>query len=116
MGFAHAQIEFAKADVKDFLASNYIPDSATCPGGCAEWASASDDPKEQARLNSFWKFGKPPPSAGNSCAMPGASAGYDLGDGRYIDHIFNSFAENDGYALHFVKFSQLQPGKKYTYR
>lgn len=135
--------------------------------------------------------------------MPAASAGYGLGDGRYIDHIFNSFAgpwcycsdpvdtaprlqycvpdptkkpfveqlnlqvaaqdvivasfvtrddqaivnktsavgeigttrsdvkvvggishfystlasaEHDGYALHFVKFAGLEPGRQYTYR
>ena len=90
--FVQSSCDFANADVKDFIALNFIPDPSTCPGGCAQWASASDDPKEQERLDSFWKFGKPPASAGNKCAMPAASAGYDLGDGRYIDHIFNSYS------------------------
>lgn len=80
------------ADVQDHLVPNFIPDPATCPGGCATWATATSDPVEQARLNSFWADGKPPADAKNTCAMPAASAGYDLGDGVYNDLIFNSFA------------------------
>lgn len=196
-------LPLASADVHDFIAANYIADNTTCPGGCATWADATRDPKEQARLDGFWSKGKPPAFAGSHCAMPAASAGYDLGDGRYIDHIFNSFAgpwcycaepvdtaprlqycvpdpakpgfveqlnlqvaaqdvvvasfvtrddqdtvstssavgeigtsrgdahpvggishfytaladaEHDGYALHFVKFAGLEPGRQYTYR
>lgn len=82
----------ALANVRDHLMPNYLPNPITCPGGCANWADAGADPVEQARLDGCWQNGTPPKDAANACAMPGGSAGRDLGDGIYIDLVVNSFA------------------------
>ena len=82
----------ALANVRDHLMPNYLPNPITCPGGCANWADAGVDPVEQARLDGCWQNGTPPKDAANACAMPGGSAGRDLGDGIYIDLVVNSFA------------------------
>ena len=82
----------ARADVRDWVSPHHVPNIDTCPGGCAPWTNVSTDPVEQTRIDSFWSSAEAQRSAGSRCAMPAASAGYDLGDGRYIDHIFNSLA------------------------
>ena len=85
-------VPHAFANVRDHLMPNYVPDASTCPGGCALWDKATDNSTEQARLDATWIAGKAPAEAFNICAMPGASAGQDLGDGDYNDIVINSFA------------------------
>ena len=81
----------ALANVQDHLMPNYLPSPVTCPSGCSIWTNIANV-TEQAILDKTWENGKAPIGASNTCAMPAASAGQDLGDGDYNDLIINSFA------------------------
>lgn len=93
------------ANVHDVL----LPKYAAAPGcKCMPWASVNpSNQTEQARIDSYWSSphtptsplthapcrsnGSPPKEAGNSCAMPAASAGRYECDGCTVDTVWNSF-------------------------
>ena len=88
---AVAATQVVKANVHDHFMPNYLPNSTACPSGCAQWAAATTNATEQARLDATWSNNKAPANAANICAMPAASAGRDLGDGKYNNLVINSF-------------------------
>jgi len=79
----------AAADVYDVVMPYYL-----APKGCKcmPWTSVNpSNGTEQARIDSYWLNGYPPPDAESKCALPAASAGRYECDGCTVDTVWNSF-------------------------